>query len=313
MLKLSKVANTGPGELPKMPYYLYSKGDLFAGDLIEEIFSVHTDYIIYKAKGDYKIIDYADETSLIYEKNLNKLAFLRAKLDACLSNKSAYKRFRNQIAIFYKQCLLGNEDVANKLYDKIINDANLFKYYTARLIYMFSCVIALAILLSSCYFLRHNSYINFSPLFLKVMIFGGLGGFISVAISIKKIDLDVDFFNWSQLVYGILRIIIAIICAIILYILIKSGFLLKEFQNQKYVFFLFAIVAGFSETFVPNILKKVESKEVSNTTETREIEMTRDNSKPNGIIKISDTKLTSETKRAGNILDDSDKYFDDDK
>jgi len=57
----------------------------------------------------------------------------------------------------------------------------------------------------------------------RVATCGAAGGFLSVAIGIRKLDIDPDAQWWVNAYYGLIRLTIAIISAIVLYFLIKAG------------------------------------------------------------------------------------------
>lgn len=52
------------------------------------------------------------------------------------------------------------------------------------------------------------------------------------------------------------------ISSLIVYSIIKSDLILGIFNEGKndYIFFAFGALSGFSESFVPNILKKIEKE-----------------------------------------------------
>ncbi|HSC38559.1 MAG TPA: hypothetical protein VLD19_11820, partial [Chitinophagaceae bacterium] len=68
-----------------------------------------------------------------------------------------------------------------------------------------------------------------------------------------------------QLLSSLSRIFISMLSGIIVYALIQSdfllGFLKKEGNNQIiYIYYVLAVVSGFSETFIPDVLGGVEKK-----------------------------------------------------
>lgn len=58
------------------------------------------------------------------------------------------------------------------------------------------------------------------------------------------------------------RIVISILASVIVYFCIKSNLILgicNDMETPIYGYMVFSVVAGFSETFVPNVLRKLEN------------------------------------------------------
>ena len=92
---------------------------------------------------------------------------------------------------------------------------------------------------------------------------GSVGGFFSISIGINKIVSEKDVTKWLYFLYGAERIIISILAAGISYFAIQADLifgLTKNLSNPIIVFIFFSILAGFSETLVPNILTKIEKE-----------------------------------------------------
>lgn len=128
--------------------------------------------------------------------------------------------------------------------------------------------------------------------FIYIAAAGSIGGFISVSIGIKKINFfknDEDdendknnakhigcFFFFSLFckknknknkvsriyffLYGLERAFVSIFSAIIIYIVLKSNILNIIKVDDIFGFIAFGFAAGFSERFIPNVLKSVEKK-----------------------------------------------------
>jgi len=255
---------------PQMPYSNYRIGEEFDGDIIKEIFSAHREFLIYRAKGSHVVSCYYHDIETNYKENFSKISEKNALLKSCVSNKYTNLKFKNRIALAYREALVGNLDCSIKIIENIITEAHPFRKNLARIFYLISCFCA--VLLTISFSVIQDTIINSDYLipYAKLMLFGSLGGFISVSISLKRLDLDYDFYNWSQTVYGLFRIVISIISAIIAYVLLKSGFVFSNISTDNYyMYYAVAVFAGFSETWIPNTLKKIESKNIKEETTNR--------------------------------------------
>jgi len=96
---------------------------------------------------------------------------------------------------------------------------------------------------------------------------GSIGSFISVALNLKNLEIDPDAPAMISVISGVSRIMIGMIGAVLVYFLIRADILLGIISQSNSVFAILAIsvVAGFSETLVPNILRKMESQQNGTT------------------------------------------------
>ncbi len=104
--------------------------------------------------------------------------------------------------------------------------------------------------------------------FVRVVACGAAGGFLSVAIGIRKLDIDPDTRWWVNCYYGVIRLTIAIVSAIVIYFLIRAKLVLQPLFtgasiNESFALYAFAAAAGFSETLIPNILRRTEERNAS--------------------------------------------------
>lgn len=95
----------------------------------------------------------------------------------------------------------------------------------------------------------------------QVAACGALGGSLSVARGVRKLEIDPDSHWAMNALTGGSRILIAIVGSLFVYFEIASklilGTLFLSGDELPYAIYAFSIVAGFSESFVPNILSKV--------------------------------------------------------
>lgn len=95
---------------------------------------------------------------------------------------------------------------------------------------------------------------------IRVVACGAIGGFLSIAMGIRKVDLDPDTRYWVKGFYAVVRLAIAIASAGVLYLLIKGKLVLQpifgdSLSTELFALYAFAAAAGFSETLVPNLLR----------------------------------------------------------
>ena len=257
--KKVKSTDTGRNEAPKIPYSDYNVDDYFDGDVIGQIFSAHKNFLIYREKGSYTVSVYYNDEIPEYKRNLSKLSHKIALLKGCVCNKQEHNKYNTRIALAYREALHSNIETAMSIFDGILKDAPAFKKNLARVFYLVSCF-SVVLLTATISILQDTLFqLDYLIPYLKIMLYGSLGGFISVTISIRTLDLDFNFYNWSQLIYGAFRIVIAIISAIISFLLVKSDIIFTNLDSENmYLYYVIAVMAGFSETWIPNTLKKMD-------------------------------------------------------
>jgi hypothetical protein len=92
-----------------------------------------------------------------------------------------------------------------------------------------------------------------------MLLFGALGAFFSVALSLPKLTVNHAISVPEMLYAGFVRIPIGLIAAAVVMLMIGGGwFLSTETQTAETVHMalLAAFAAGFSESFVPNALNR---------------------------------------------------------
>jgi hypothetical protein len=97
-------------------------------------------------------------------------------------------------------------------------------------------------------------------LFLAAVL-AALGGFLSVLIGSRQLELDLKESFAGTMTYGVFRIAIALISGIVVVFLIRADLILGPLKKPDNVDALAVacFVAGFSERLVPNVLKNLES------------------------------------------------------
>ena len=106
-------------------------------------------------------------------------------------------------------------------------------------------------------------------LLLKVAVCGALGAFLSVCLSIEQLEIDPETPRKVNRISGITRLVIGMAASLIVYLAISAGVVLADGLSLQVPdggrlsskvsagIFLLAVTAGFSEVFVPNILRRV--------------------------------------------------------
>lgn len=190
------------------------------------------------------------------------------KLTSLISRHKILRgNYNSQIAYAYKLCLDGNADSAVTALEttynevvKLLKDAR-----RTRLSYLLGALVVTAVCSISWlvwyYGVAHPSPPGKTDLVLDGAVVAVLGGFLSVAVGLRDLDIETEESFWMNMVYGALRIVVALICGFVATLMIRTGIALTFLQQQDAFggFLLACFLAGYSERFITQTLRGIES------------------------------------------------------
>lgn len=98
-----------------------------------------------------------------------------------------------------------------------------------------------------------------APILFNIVLLGSLGGVLSIALGFSSLEIDLDASGKVNCLIGSSRILIAIAASIFSYFAIQTdvafSFVAKAPNNSG--FYMIAMVAGFAEMLVPNIMSNL--------------------------------------------------------
>ncbi len=243
-----------------------------SGNIITAILSKADEYVIYEIKtkvlsDSLKVqIDTLIEEDKVPIDRFNQIRTNFAKLKGLLYKVNDDSSIKVRIAHIISHALSGKTEEANKQFNDLITEINseYSKQFNHRLRYLVTnlvCTLALITYALKVYY--EKRFIDF--LQIRNMVFivaaGSIGGFISVSRRLRETVFEKDVGSIMYIIYGLERVFISIFGSVIVYFAIKSNFvfgIVNKLEKPLYGFILFAIVAGFSETLIPNLLIKLE-------------------------------------------------------
>ena len=224
------------------------------GDQIKMVYKVMDDYAIYITEHGVK------------HDSINPTTKTFSPIVTMVNDLNRYRKRYNfidrDIAQAKVECLEGNPDRAQQILGqtngrvgKLLEDENRFQY-------IFVCMIAAALPPLTAFLL------SFSPLPSQYQFVGwiascgGLGALLSVCIHMKRLEIDPASSNLMNAVSAVSRIVIGMIGAVFLFLAIKGNIIFGALNDVSNPSLLLAtsIMAGFSETLVPNTLRHVEKQ-----------------------------------------------------
>jgi hypothetical protein len=238
------------------------------GKITKIYYSSGVDIILYETDKSGNVT-YRINGSKINASNLNCLKPLIIKVDSLLTTKKDKRKYAQTKANAIADCLQGYQESGIETIEKLLINIKKYKLLKARLTYMLS-TIAFVILNLILTALINTIWKEQLPkhlvLLFTVATFGSMGGLISVLTKIPKLDLDIEGSSFLQAADGFSRIFLSMISSIIIYTLIKSNIILGAFNeiSNLNIIYAFSIISGFSEKFIPDIIKSIETKKTEN-------------------------------------------------
>ena len=244
------------------------------GNTITKVFVKYDDFVIYEIQT--KILSESiriqiDEIGDRKPKENDCFPAVRkafAEIKGLLYKVNDDSSIKSRIAHILSHALNGKADEANEQFKALKDEINeeYANQIRHRLKYLITTLgmTCLAIIVSILVY-YYNLFDSLSEI--RKLIFittaGNIGGFISVSRRLRNIVFEKGVSQLLYVFYGIERIFIAICGAIIVYFAIKSNLIfgiVNELSQPIFGYLIFAIVAGFSETLVPNLLIKIENE-----------------------------------------------------
>lgn len=230
---------------------------------ITRIYKFNDDYILYETnkQGDicYETADDLDA------KCIKSIRSHVIKVQSILTTRKERRRFSTKISMAYADCFDGEADRGKKMLENLYETIKSYRKLKSKISYMASSLsftvfnILICTLVNTIWYHSMNHHLS---LLITIATFGSLGGLISIISKIPNMKLDIKGSNFLQIMDSFSRVFLSMISSVIIFAFIKSDLVLGALNNldNNNVFYAFAVVSGFSEKFIPNIIKGIEKK-----------------------------------------------------
>jgi hypothetical protein len=255
---LPAIQEAANGARQRLKPYDYRLGELDNdGKKVAKIYAKAPGYVIYRTDNAIRI-DMDDDHPKLgdYETNHYKIGVQLARMYSLLpENLSSTESINRLVGRALTLNVAGNCDDAKDVLRHAESRLVKLKTIQGRLQYTASAfclsIVIFGISLLKC--------LEDSQIFVQVMVCGALGGMLSIVIGYRSLSIDVDADLTTNCLIGVSRIIIAVIASLFIYFSIKSNIIFSfvNEQSDHYGVFMFAMVAGFVEMLVPNIMNNL--------------------------------------------------------
>lgn len=239
---------------------IYDKGSCYA------IYEIDTPDLAQRLSVFIDSVDDSTYSTLMGRFLQVQAKFIEAKGVLYKSNNiNTYKQqLVNVLSNLFHNIELSIDDINSKL-DEIIKDINSEhkKFVLNKIAYIMPTVLTLICSLVVFISVHEDQKMYFYYHMISLVIFGScIGGLFSILYSQKQNDLErLSDYRLFYTIVGIERLMIAILGGIVAFCIIKSNTILPNVEAASYWdTLLILIVAGFSESLVPNLLNKISAK-----------------------------------------------------
>lgn len=253
-------------------YHVGSKDN--SGNIISKVFSKGDEYIIYEittknlSDSIKVIIDTEIDDNKEPIENFSSVREKFTKIKGLLYKVVDDTSIKARIGHILTHAISGKIQEANQQFDDLILEIE--KEYVNqskhRINYLLTTLTLLLISLSLSAIIYLNEFLINKPILRElifILSFALIGGFISVSGKLKSTIFEKDVKKKLYIFYAIERMTIACSAGLVIYFAIKGNLvfgIVQELNRPIFGYLVFASLAGFSETLVPNILIKLEDE-----------------------------------------------------
>ncbi len=244
------------------------------GNLITKIFGRGDEFVVYEIEtkdlvDSLKVwIETRIEDDRVPIDNFNKIRAKFSEIKGLLYkvvDKTTTKAIISQIVI---NAIRGNVEEANRQFGDLVKQINLEyrEQFNNRMRMLLSAsIITVIIILFSTREYYEKSYVGHIHIhnLIYILAGGSMGALFSLTIGLNKIVCEKDVEWWLYMLYGLERISIGLLASVIVYFAIKADLAFSicgKMNNPVIGYVFFAILSGFSETLVPNLLINIEKE-----------------------------------------------------
>jgi hypothetical protein len=243
----------------------------FAGDTIQHVFAIGDEYVVYgtdnpNLSDSIKVrCDSILECDITTSSRYSGVNLLYGQAKGLLHKVKNDVTYKSRIAIIVAHALvLGNLRETNSYLKDIILEiyADSQERYLNSLKYLVTVILlVLSLVFLSVYTYTHPYYFKHLPLMrslIYVSTAGAIGGMISVSLRLRRTTFEKEIPPYAYALFAVERVIIAILASYIVFLAIKNGLSFGPIAHNNFGYSLYGVLAGFSETFIPGFLSKLD-------------------------------------------------------
>ena len=217
--------------------------------------------MVYEADGNLR---FAGDTTPIQDSPSCKL-LISEILTSQPRSERARRQIFYQVASAVDRCIAGDRDNAESTLTQVRDRSRKVRLIEQQLSYLsgcagITCLIWVVFIWFAVRFFGAFEAASSAVQILRILGLGAVGGLLSVVINLRKIEVENEAGLSVHFIVGATRASIASLAGVVMYLGIKGNLFLgiADQSSSLYAIYLLCILAGFSETLVPNSLTKLE-------------------------------------------------------
>lgn len=227
------------------------------GEVVVKIYSKSLSHVVYRTDRAIRV-DIDDEHSdmgfiakMHYGLSVD-LARIYSLLPENLSRSESINRL---VARAITANTSGNSGPAKEILAQAEERLIKLKTIQGRLEYTISALLVVSLVFVVSVFYGLES----APILVNIALLGSLGGVLSIALGFSSLEIDLDASRMVNCLIGASRILIAIVASVFSYFAIKAdlAFSFVEKAPDNVGFYMMAMVAGFAEMLIPNVMSNL--------------------------------------------------------
>lgn len=261
----------------KKAYQDYKIGDMDpSGEKITEIRGASGSYLIWATKT----------TKLAYQFDLTpgsreffaKFAKQRSQIENLITgsieqdfdvNRQLARALASGLSSHGEQALKTLDELESQIRNYLETKGRTYYLITSTVLMILTLLVwitALALpplVYSSAYeglFVQYGRAFALYQLQVKMLLLGGLGGWLLLLKSYRELDVKAEDGPWGNVILAAAKILTAMICGLVAYWLIEADLLLSFIKKSPAGYNVVAVLAGFSEWLIPSFLHRLGQK-----------------------------------------------------
>ena len=231
---------------------------------ITKIYTSSPEFAIYETNNSGNVAYYlADDSKTL---NISDLKPLIIEIDSLTETIEEKKKYAQRKSAALVECFFDRPESGKKVLESLISRIKKDRRFKSKLTYLTTAIsfvivnILIAILINMV--IKDELHPMF-VYFFTLATFGSFGGLISIMFKNVKVDMDIKGSRKIQILDSCSRIFIAMISSLVIFVFIKANIILGILNdlNNPYVIYAFAVIAGFSEKFIPDVINRSAENE----------------------------------------------------
>jgi hypothetical protein len=237
-----------------------------SGQVISEILGQSARATIYTTKDGHLRWEFHENNGVVPEELLpavNEFDSLMLEIKELVTKQRQKEAFVRLGKSLFAALNSTNNDDKLVYYKSIKSFIYRVAQQNVRIIYVSFCIGVTALVVGLAFVSNWLLVVEGIDVFIYAGMFGGIGACISVMQRANNIEIDLTLSKKGLCLQGVVRILLGVLFGIFFTMACKGNLVLGTFKEQTIVLYVFAVISGVSERFIPQLIEQLEAKGIS--------------------------------------------------